>query len=125
MTLTELNSAWQSLRNAALGRSGFEQHVSSELASRFTQAYAGWRQWYEQAGVTPEAFGSTHPEVLGWIKRYRDLAFDMRREGLQLPELGETAGEQLADVAGGIGKALAAIAAIAVLALLLKKRNRA
>lgn len=115
MTLADLNAAWQSLRTAALGRSGFEQNVSPALASRFTQAYAGWLQWYAQAGATPEAFGSAHPEVAAWLKRYRDLAFDMRREGALVPELVTTAGEQageIVDSAAGYTKIVIGLAAV-------------
>jgi hypothetical protein len=129
MTLAELHAAWQQLRTAALGRSGFEEHVSPELASRVTQGYAGFYQWYLNQGPMTDVLGSVDPETLGWVKRYRDLAFDVSREGLTVPELGTTAGEQIADVAadvgGFLGKAVAAIAGVGLIAWVLsRKRGR-
>jgi hypothetical protein len=124
MTLADLNRSWQELRTKALGRSGFEQNVSPQLASRFTQALAGWDQWYANAGPLSDLFGSTDPEVLAWLQRYRDLAFDMRREGLQVAELAPTAGEQITEAAGDVGKAVAAVAAVAFAAWLWINRKR-
>lgn len=124
MNLADLNRAWQDLRTAALGRSGFEQNVSPELASRFTQALASWDQWYENAGPVADVFGSTHPEVLAQLQRYRDLAYDMKREGLRVAELAPTAGEEIADVGGDVGKALAGVALVLGLGWLWINRRR-
>lgn len=124
MTLIDLNRAWQELRTAALGRSGFELHVSQELASRFTRELAGWDRWYAQAGFNEELFGSTHPEVLGWLKRYRDLAYDMKREGLRVSELVPTAGEQISEAGADVGKGLLALAAAGLVAWIWLNRRR-
>jgi hypothetical protein len=124
MTLADLNAAWQELRTKALGRSGFEQNVSEQLARRFTLELAGWDQWYLSAGPDTDALGSAHPEVLAWLKRYRDLAFDMKREGLAIAELVPTTGEQIGDVAGDVVKGVAAIAVLFGAGWLWLKRKR-
>lgn len=107
MTLAELNAAWQRMRTAVIGRSGFEEHVPPELASRFTQALAGWDIWYAAAGPVSDALGSADPEVLGWLKRYRDLELDVRRAGVKLPVFSDTAGEMIPSVGDVVGPLVA------------------
>jgi hypothetical protein len=112
MTLAELNAAWQRMRTAVLGRSGLDEHVPPELASRFAQTLAGWDIWYRNAGPVSDVLGSADPEVASWLKRYRDLELDVRRAGRTLPVFTETPGEMLPDV-GDVVAPLAVVAALA------------
>lgn len=112
MTLADLNAAWQRMRTTVIGRSGFEENVPPALASRFTQALAGWDIWYADASPASDILGSVDPEVLSWLKRYRDLELDVRRAGLQLPVFTDTPGEMLPELAD-VGVALAVLAALA------------
>jgi len=123
MTLADLNAAWQRMRTAFIGRSGFDENVPAELASRFTQTLAGWDIWYAEAGPLSDVLGSADPEVLGWLKRYRDLELDGRRAGVKLPLFQETAGEMIPSF-GEVGAALVAIGALVAGAWWLKRKNR-
>lgn len=107
MTLADLNAAWQRMRTAVIGRSGFEEHVPPELASRFTQTLAGWDIWYAEASPVSDVLGSADPEVLAWLKRYRDLELDVRRAGVRLPVFSETPGEMIPSVGEVVGPLLA------------------
>jgi hypothetical protein len=95
MTLAELSKAWQSLRDALVGRSGNEKHASAELLARFKDLYAQWRQWYEQAGIADDATGSiggAEPHIVN----LRALTAYARAEGLRPSfELPKTPGERL------------------------------
>lgn len=71
MTLAELSTAWNDLRNAALGR-GTAPLVSAPLALAVGRAWEGWRAYYDGLGVSAaEVPTLSSPE---WIDRYRELA---------------------------------------------------
>lgn len=71
MTLTELSTAWNDLRNAALGRTA-TPNVPTALAAEVGTSYEQWRA-YLASGPTWTA--EVVPELAStWLERYRALA---------------------------------------------------
>ncbi len=87
-TSAELSEAWNTLRNATLGR-GTQPLVSAALADRIAADWDGWRAFYETSGPLQfgnDANGPTVIDVLSgmaleaapsavawrWVETYRD-----------------------------------------------------
>jgi hypothetical protein len=80
MNLTELQTAWNELRNAALGR-GVTPLVPQPLADRVGNTYERWRVWL--ANFPPWKLQEilidpvTAPEPWAWLKQYRALSAEV------------------------------------------------
>jgi len=135
VNLTELSDAWNTLRNAALGR-GTSPNVPAELANDVGTQYEAWRAWLE--GLGPLS-GTLQQELVDdpissqaypWLLKYRALAKRVRAAGVefaspdrslleQLPELPDKIGDALWSVAIGI-----AVVSIPLAALLFAAKVR-
>lgn len=86
MTLAELSTAWNDLRNAAFGR-GTVPRVSRALAETVGRYYEEFRAWLADAGPLEELAPSV--TAAQWVGRYRALWKMLQAEG-KAPALGLT-----------------------------------
>ena len=120
MKLQELNSAWNRLRNAALGR-GVTPLVPAELADRVGKRFEAWREWYDiESGPFADAIPSVAADE--WIAEYRTLAAEVKAAGVDPgPALPETPFEGFKVASITIGKvaavALGGLGALAILVI--------
>jgi hypothetical protein len=119
VTLTELSSAWNALRNATLGR-GAVPLVSNALAQEIGGAYEEWRKYYEEAGINEDLAASVTASA--WVERYRSLVEAAHSEGVNVSALplnplerakaAASGGINLLAIALGIGLPIAAVLAL-------------
>ncbi len=84
MTVDELSAAWNSLRNAALGR-GTKPNVPDKLAREVELEWWRWRSERPLFGPTADVLGSV--ALRKWVTRYRNLAAKVRAAGIKrLPD---------------------------------------
>lgn len=140
MTLAELSSAWNVLRNAALGR-GTTPKVSARLGEHVGIEYEAWRAWLSEQGALEDWVPSV--TASSWVDRYRALWKLVDKEGkapastLMLEKTplesaadaakhaGEGAGKLIEATAGWVqGVAIAVAAALAAAAVILVARGR-
>jgi hypothetical protein len=124
MTLADLSKAFQALRTALMGRSGFEEHGSAALRARFAQAYEAFRAWYAEANALEDAKGS-FGEAEQYVESLRELTAAAAAEGIRPSyQLPRTPREGLSigfgDFAGLFGAALG----IGALVVLTRGRKR-
>lgn len=133
MTLAELATAWNDLRNAALGR-GTSPRVPRELADRVGKRYEAFRQWYESAWSLEDWVPSV--TAAQSVRDFRALADEVRAAGRPVADLPATPIEQgqrafvaVVDTAETIGRwvlglALAIGGAAGVIAIARSRGNR-
>lgn len=114
MTLDELSTAWNDLRNSALGR-GVAPNVPPKLAEEVERRWGMWRNALQ--GLPPAAQDWSQGYTWKWVKAYRRLLAKVQKAGAGPKNvLPETTFEQTADaltifstnVAIGLGVAGAA-----------------
>jgi hypothetical protein len=124
MTLTELSTAWNDLRNAALGRSTTPL-VPPVLAAKVGNAYERWLNWYSFAGPPSDMIPSI--TAAPWVDEYRALLAEVQAAGVKPASvLASTPLEGAAAAVSSAGKGIyytaLAIAVPLVLLLALKRR---
>lgn len=116
MSIDELSTAWNNLRNAALGR-GVTPNVSAALANDVGTAYEQWRAYL--ADKTASAWLPISPTSAVedvWVQRYRLLVARVQAENVTVPDvLPPTFTEKAKDAAKDIGKNVGKDLAIAVI----------
>jgi hypothetical protein len=117
MTLAELSTAWNDLRNATLGQSVVPL-VKPVTATTIGNYYERWRAWYATAGamadMVPDATAAQ------WLSLYRDAAKLAKADGAKFTELEAQPLERAVAAVTTAGKGLIyAAAAVAVPLLLL------
>jgi hypothetical protein len=113
MTIDELSTAWNNLRNAALGR-GVVPVVSQPLADEVGTAYEEWRAHLADKSAAALLLPITPTSIVEdvWVQRYRDLVAKVNGENVAVKDvLGQTFAEKaksdaaaFATSAGGFGK---------------------
>jgi hypothetical protein len=108
VTLAELSSAWNGLRNAAWGR-GTTPLVSRALADRIGSEWDRFRAWYETQGSIEDWVPSVTANQ--WVERYRTLWDQLKKEGkAPASTLSLTWTEQAANAAAATGQGIKAAA---------------
>lgn len=108
MTIEQLSTAWNNLRNAALGR-GVTPIVSPELAIEVGTQYEAWRAYLADKSaaawipLSPTSFVEDE-----WVQRYRALVAKVQAENVTVPDvLPPTLAEKAKGQAKDIGKQVA------------------
>jgi hypothetical protein len=103
MTLAELSTAWNDLRNAALGQ-GLVPNVKPVTATKIGNYYERWRAWYATAGamsdLVPDATAAQ------WLSLYRDAAKLALADGAKFTVLEQQPLERLATSASQLQSAV-------------------
>lgn len=81
MNIDELSSAWNEMRNAALGR-GLKANVSAELAKVVAGEYERWRAARAEMGPVDDVLSAFTTRQ--WVTRYRNLVSKVQKEGIKL-----------------------------------------
>jgi len=80
MDVAELSTAWNALRNAALGR-GTSPMVDAALAKEVADAYEAWRVVLADADPIDDAAASI--TLAPWVERYCELLAKVKATGQQ------------------------------------------